>query len=71
MKEAREFYNQLKEKGFDYKTWFSLGKAELVKLIVFNIRRVSEVASMLMDLFQSRKSLEEHWKKRWRFNIRL
>jgi hypothetical protein len=64
MKEARECYNQLKEKGFDYKTWFRLGKAELVKLIMFNRRRMSEVASMLMDLFHSRKSLDELWKKR-------
>jgi hypothetical protein len=50
------------ESGFSYDAWLRLGKAVLAKIIIFNRRRVSEVASMTLELYKNKTGLSEQHK---------
>ncbi|XP_063902554.1 uncharacterized protein LOC135122286 isoform X2 [Zophobas morio] len=56
--EAEQAYQRLQD-GFDFDTWLKLGKAALARVIVYNRRRVSEVASMSLELYNKKIELDD------------
>jgi hypothetical protein len=56
--EARKAYKNLKQNGYSYDMWLRLGQAELVRTIVSNRRRVSEVCLMSIGIYKNLKSLD-------------
>jgi len=52
-------YEQLKQ-GFIYQIWLSLAQSMLILLQLFNRRRIDEIERVLIEDFQSYRSINEN-----------